>query len=71
MEELNSIKDEELSAKELNIISLYQRFCNFKELSNDMMKTLIKAIYIYPYKRVEIHWNFKEEASYANVGERE
>ena len=33
-----------------------------------MMKTLIKAIYIYPDKRVEIHWNFKEEASYANVG---
>lgn len=71
MEELNSIKDEELSAKELNIISLYQRFCNVKELSNDMMKTLIKAIYIYPNKRAEIHWNFKEETGYANVGERE
>lgn len=68
-EEMNVRQTEELSDGDLNIINLYQRFYDVKELTNDIMRMLIKAIYIYPDKRVEIIWNFKAEAGYTNVGE--
>ncbi len=66
-DEIKNIQNEKLSEADMNIISLYQRFYNVREFSNEMMKTMIKTIYIYPDKRVEIHWNFKEKVGYTNV----
>lgn len=69
MEEAENRRIEELSDGDLNIINLYHRFYNTNELTNDIMRLLIKAIYIYPDKRIEIIWNFKSEVGYANISE--
>ena len=49
--------------KETKQIDFFERFIGVEEYTNEMMKALIKAIYIYDDKRVEIKWNFNDTNS--------
>ena len=41
-------------------LNLFERFIDAKEYTNEMLKALIKNIYVYDDKRIKIEWNFTE-----------
>ena len=49
-----------MSAEESKRIDLFERFIGAEEYTNEMMKALIKTIYVYDGKRLEIKWNFND-----------
>lgn len=61
MIQLNDFEENSLSETELNFVKLFEKYSEADELTHDMLVDLIKVIYIYKDKRVEIVWNFKEK----------
>ena len=61
MIQLNDFEKTSLSEDELKLVKLFEKYSEADELTHDMLVDLIKAIYIYKDKRVEIVWNFKEK----------
>ena len=52
-----------ISEEETKQIDFFERFIGVEEYTNEMMKALIKAIYVYDDKRLEIEWNFNDTNS--------
>ena len=61
MVQLNDFEKNALSKHELKLVKLFEKYSEADELTHDMLVDLIKTIYIYKDKRVEIVWNFKEK----------
>ena len=59
--ELDSYKVNDLSAADEVTINLFEEFLNAETFNNEMLKCLIKTIYVYEDRRIEIKWNFKEK----------
>lgn len=59
-EEIHMYSIDSMSAEESKRIDLFGRFIGAEEYTNEMMKALIKTIYVYDGKRIEIKWKFKE-----------
>ena len=59
--ELDSFKIEGLSAADGVAINLFEEFLDAETITNEMLKCLIKAIFVYDDRRIEIKWNFKEK----------
>ena len=62
--ELDSFKIEGLSAADEVAINLFEEFLDAETFTNEMLKCLIKAIYVYDDRRIEIKWNFKEKVGW-------
>ena len=60
-EELESYKVSELSSADERTINLFEEFVEAENFTNEMFKRLIKTIYVYDDRRIEIKWNFKEK----------
>ena len=60
-EELESYKVSELSSADERTINLFEEFVEAENFTNDMFKRLIKSIYVYDDRRMEIKWNYKEK----------
>ena len=59
-EEIHMYSIDSMSAEESKRIDLFERFIGAEEYTNEMMKALIKTIYVYDGKRLEIEWNFND-----------
>ena len=59
-EEIHMYSIDSMSAEESKRIDLFERFIGAEEYTNEMMKALIKTIYVYDGKRLEIKWNFND-----------
>ena len=65
-EELKLYDVSGLSASDKNILTLFENFEESKELTNELLKKLIKSVYLYDDMRIVIEWNYKERIeSYA------
>ena len=60
-EELESYKVSELSSADERTINLFEEFVEAENFTNEMFKRLIKSIYVYDDRRMEIKWNYKEK----------
>ncbi len=59
--ELDSCKVNDLSAADEVTINLFEEFLGAENFTNEMLRCLIKTIYVYDDRRIEIKWNFKEK----------
>ena len=59
--ELDGYKVNDLSAADEVTINLFEEFLDAENFTNEMLKCLIKTIYVYEDRRIEIKWNFKEK----------
>lgn len=59
--ELDSYKVNDLSAADEVTINLFEEFLGAENFNNEMLRCLIKTIYVYDDRRIEIKWNFKEK----------
>lgn len=65
-EELKLYDVKGLSASDKNTLTLFEDFEDSTELTNELLKKLIKNIYLYDDMRIVIEWNYKERVeSYA------
>ena len=65
-EELKLYDVKGLSASDKNTLTLFEDFEDSTELTNELLKKLIKSIYLYDDMRIVIEWNYKERIeSYA------
>lgn len=63
-EKIQNIKYQSLSKEEANVLNLFGRYTGTDEINSDMVHDLIKAIYIYPDRRIEIVWNYRDTFSH-------
>lgn len=59
--ELDGYKVNDLSAADEVTINLFEEFLDAENFTNEMLRCLIKRIYVYDDRRIEIKWNFKEK----------
>lgn len=59
--ELDSYKVAGVSEADELTINLFEEYLNAETFTNEMLKCLIKTIYIYDDRRIEIKWNYKEK----------
>ncbi len=59
-DEIQSIKYQSLSREDASLLNLFGRYIGTEEINYEVVRDLVKAIYIYPDKRIEIVWNFKD-----------
>lgn len=57
----NELKKETVSYEDLSMLDLFGKYIGTKELNREVIQDLIKEIYVYPDKRIEIVWDFKEK----------
>lgn len=61
--EIDDMKYQTVPNEDLSVLELFTRYMDKEELNREVIKDLIKTIYIFPDKRVEIVWNFKNDLS--------
>lgn len=59
--ELESYIVNDLSDADEVTINLFEDFLDTETFTNEMLRCLIKTIYVYDDRRIEIKWNFKEK----------
>ncbi|MCI8403365.1 MAG: recombinase family protein [Clostridia bacterium] len=64
LEKIKNIKYQSLSKEDAKILNLFGRYTGKDKINSDMVHDLIKAIYIYPDRRIEIVWNFGDTFSH-------
>ena len=62
-EEIHMYSIDSISEEETKQIDMFEGFIGAEEYTNEMMKALIKAIYVYDDKRLEIEWNVNDTNS--------
>lgn len=58
--ELSEFRKSSLSADDLTVLNMFQKYVGYKELTHEMIVDLIKTIYVHNDKRIEVVWNFRE-----------
>lgn len=58
--ECTDLQGEAILSEDVSFIELFRKYVGVKEPNREVITDLIKAIYVYPDKRIEIQWNFKE-----------
>ena len=43
-----------------NPASVYGKYVGINSIDNDVIRDLVKAIYVYNDKRIEVVWNFRD-----------
>ena len=59
--ELDSFRIDGLSKEDEVAINLFEEFLDAETFTNEMLKCLIKTIYVYDDRRIEIKWNFRDK----------
>ena len=57
---LQGYTENPMTEEDRKALNLFERFIDAKEYTNEMLKALIKNIYVYDDKRIKIEWNFTE-----------
>ena len=65
LEELNgkiqSITYREISEEDITTLNLFGKYIGVDNIDNDIIRDLVKAIYVYNDKRIEVVWNFEQK----------
>lgn len=59
-DQVKSFEVNSISGKDLSVVNLFQKYIGTESLNREMLLDLIKVIYVYDDKRIEIVWNFKD-----------
>ena len=62
-EQEKALTFENVSKEDMTVTDLFSRYIGVEEINREVLKDLIKAIYVYPDNRIEIVWNYKEKIS--------
>jgi len=57
---LQGYKQNLMSEADQNVLNLFESFIGETEFTNEMLKTMIRNVYVYDDKRIKIEWNYNE-----------
>ncbi len=60
-EEIQSITYQKISEEDITVLNLFGKYIGVDNIDNDIIRDLVKAIYVYDDKRIEVVWNFEQK----------
>ena len=58
-EKIKSITYQKISEEDIAVLNLFGKYIGVDNIDNDIIRDLVKAIYVYNDKRIEVVWNFR------------
>lgn len=58
-EKIQSITYPKISDEDIAVLNLFGKYIGVDSIDNDIIRDLVKAIYVYNDKRIEVVWNFR------------
>ena len=58
-EEIQSITYQKISEEDITVLNLFGKYIGVDNIDNDIIRDLVKSIYVYNDKRIEVVWNFR------------
>ncbi len=58
-EKIQSITYQKISEEDITVLNLFSKYIGVDNIDNDIIRDLVKAIYVYNDKRIEVVWNFR------------
>lgn len=58
-EKIQSITYQKISEEDITVLNLFGKYIGVDNIDNDIIRDLVKAIYVYNDKRIEVVWNFR------------
>lgn len=58
-EEKQSITYQKISEEDITVLNLFGKYIGVDNIDNDIIRDLVKAIYVYNDKKIEVVWNFR------------
>ncbi len=58
-DEIQSITYQKISDEDITVLNLFGKYIGVDNIDNDIIRDLVKAIYVYNDKRIEVVWNFR------------
>lgn len=59
-QQLEQLTHKKVSSESLSVTGIFDKYIGTDEINRETVEDLIKAIYVYPDKRIEIEWNIAE-----------
>ena len=58
-EKIHSIIYQKISEEDITVLNLFGKYIDIDNIDNDIIRDLVKTIYVYNDKRIEVVWNFR------------
>ena len=58
-DEIQSITYQKISDEDITVLNLFGKYIGVDNIDNDIIRDLVKAIYVYNDKRIAVVWNFR------------
>lgn len=58
-EKIQSIIYQKISEEDIAVLNLFGKYIDVDNIDNDIIRDLVKTIYVYNDKRIEVVWNFR------------
>lgn len=58
-DEIQSITYQKMSDEDITVLNLFGKYIGVDNIDNDIIRDLVKAIYVYNDKKIEVVWNFR------------
>lgn len=59
-EKIQAITYRKVSEEDISVLNLFGKYVGINSIDNDVIRDLVKAIYVYNDKRIEVVWNFRD-----------
>lgn len=57
---IQAITYRKVSEEDISVLNLFGKYVGINSIDNDVIRDLVKAIYVYNDKRIEVVWNFRD-----------
>ena len=59
-EKIQAITYRKISEEDISVLNLFGKYVGITSIDNEVIKDLVKAIYVYNDRRIEVVWNFRD-----------
>lgn len=58
--QIQALTYRKISEEDISVLNLFGKYINVTDLNDTIIRDLVKAVYVYNDKRIEVVWNFRE-----------
>lgn len=59
-EKIQAITYRKVSEEDISVLNLFGKYVGINSIDNDVIRDLVKAIYVYNDRKIEVVWNFRD-----------
>ena len=57
---IQALTYQKISEEDISVLNLFGKYVNVTDLNDAVIRDLVKAVYVYNDKRIEVVWNFRD-----------